>query len=104
MLVGGATLVLFPLTWAMRKGMGPDASGSPAMAAGEFEEKGIVYQAIARPRWLELTTGLALAVSVVALVAVLVRKWRREGSVLPLAPLACYLVTVWWWMIESGAD
>src|SRR5438045_3196221 len=26
MLVGGATFVLFPLTWAMRKGMGLDAS------------------------------------------------------------------------------
>lgn len=80
------------------------AWANPTAAAGEFEEKGVVYWAPAHPRWLELTTGAVLAASTVALVAVLVAKWRRERQMLPLAPLAGLLVTVWSWTIFSSID
>jgi hypothetical protein len=80
------------------------AWANPTAAAGEFEEKGVVYWAPAHPRWLELATGTVLAVSAVALVAVLAAKWRRDRQTLPLAPLAGLLITVWSWMIFSSVD
>lgn len=80
------------------------AWASPAAAAGEFEEKGVVYRALAHPRWLEVATGAALASSSIALVWVLVDGWRRRGEMLPLAPLAGLLITVWSWTIYSSID
>jgi hypothetical protein len=80
------------------------AWASPATAVGEFEEKGVVYTALAHPRWLELATGGVLALSVVALVGVLAARWRRERQLLPLAPLSGLLITVWSWTIYSSID
>jgi len=80
------------------------AWANPAVAAGEFEEKGVIYRAIAHPRWLELTTGAALALSTVALVWMLFAKWRREGKMFPLVPLFGFLITVWSWTIYSSVD
>jgi hypothetical protein len=80
------------------------AWASPAAAAGVFEEKGVVYGALAHPRWLELGTGVVLAASTVALVWVLAAKWRRERRLLPIAPLAGLLITVWSWTIYSSID
>jgi len=80
------------------------AWANPAVAAGEFEEKGVVYGALAHPRWLELSAGAALALSTVALIWMLVTKWRREGRMLPVAPLGGFLITVWWWTIYSSID
>jgi hypothetical protein len=80
------------------------AWASPATVAGEFEEKGVVYRALAHPRWLELTTGGVLGVSTVALVSILVAKWRRERRMLPLAPLSGLLITIWSWTIYSSID
>jgi hypothetical protein len=80
------------------------AWSNPASAAGEFEEKGVVYFAPAHPRWLELFTGAVLAVSSVLLIAALVAKWRREGRALPWAPLSGFLITVWAWTIFSSVD
>jgi hypothetical protein len=80
------------------------AWANPAAPAGSFEEKGVVYHALAHPRWLEVTTGCALAASAVALVAVLVAKWRRERRMLPFAPLAGFLITIWSWTIYSSVD
>jgi hypothetical protein len=79
------------------------AWASPACAAGEFEEKGVVYRALAHPHWLELATGAVLGASTVALVAMLLSKWRREGT-LPYAPLLGFLVTIWSWTIYSSFD
>ena len=61
------------------------AFANPSRAAGLFEEKGVVYWAPARPEWLELTSGAALALSTLALAFVLGAKWRREGA-LPFTP------------------
>jgi hypothetical protein len=76
---------------------------NPVRAAGQFEEKGIVYWGPAHPFWFEIATGAALAVSSVALGVVLVQKWRREGP-LPLTPLTGFLVTIWFWTIYTGFD
>lgn len=80
------------------------AWANPATAAGEFEEKGVVYWAPARPHWFELVTGAILAASTIALVAVLFARWRRDKQMLPLAPLGGFLVTIWSWTIFSSID
>jgi hypothetical protein len=80
------------------------AWANPSVAAGEFEEKGVVYWAVAHPRWLELTTAALLATSTLALGGLLLGKWRRERQTWPLAPLASFLITVWSWTIYSRFD
>jgi hypothetical protein len=80
------------------------AWANPALPAGEYEEKGVVYTALAHPRWLELAAGATLGMSTLALVLVLVARFRREGRTLPLAPLMGLLITVWAWTIFSSAD
>ncbi len=80
------------------------AWASPAMPAGEFEEKGIVYAAFAHPRWLEVATGAVFAASTIALAVVMVAERRRLGRFLPFAPVAGLLITVWLWTIYSSID
>ena len=80
------------------------AWANPSAAAGEFEEKGVVYWAVAHPRWLELTTGALLLASTLALGGLLVGKWRREPQTWPLAPLASFSITIWSWTIYSRFD
>lgn len=80
------------------------AWANPAMPAGEFEEKGVVYGALAHPRWLELVTGSAFALSALLLVWVLATSRRREGRMLPLAPLSGLLITIWAWTVYSSID
>ncbi len=80
------------------------AWANPAMPAGEFEEKGVVYGAIAHPRWLELVTGGALAMSAIVLVWALLASRRSEGRWLPAAPLSGLLITIWAWTIYSSID
>lgn len=93
------TVVLFHCfaAWAF-------AWANPAAAAGEFEEKGVVYWAPSRPHVLELACGAVLAVSTVLLVATLVARWRRDRRSLPVTPLAGFLVTIWSWTIWSSVD
>ena len=76
---------------------------NPVRAAGEFEEKGIVYWGPAHPHWLELVTGTGLALSTLALIGSLGSKWWREGR-LPFAPLAAFLATIWFWTIYTALD
>jgi hypothetical protein len=70
----------------------------------EVEEKGVVYTTIPRPAWLGGVTAVLLSATVVALVAVLVGKWRREGRLPLVTPLAALLASVWGWSIYSGID
>jgi hypothetical protein len=93
----GAVLVHCFAGWAY-------AWASPATPTGEFEEKGVVYGALAHPRWLEVVTGGAFALSFVVLIAVLVASRRSEGRTLPMAPLAGLLVTIWAWTVYSSID
>ena len=80
------------------------AWANPAAPAGEFEEKGVVYGALAHPRWLELVTGSVLAASTVALAVVLLAERRRLKRSLPIAPLGGLLITIWSWTIFSSID
>lgn len=80
------------------------AWANPSVPAGEFEEKGVVYWAVAHPLWLEWATAAALAASTLALGLLLLRKWQRQRQWLPLAPLASFLVTIWSWTIYSRVD
>jgi hypothetical protein len=80
------------------------AWANPAAPAGEFEEKGVVYSAIAHPRWFEIGAGSAFAISTALLVAVLVARARRGDRLIPRAPLAGFLVTIWAWTIFTSAD
>jgi len=80
------------------------AWASPAVPATEVEEKGVVYTALAHPVGLERFTGVLLALSVLALVAMLARKIQRERRLPPLGPLVGFLVSVWLWSIFSSVD
>ncbi len=80
------------------------AWANPASPAGEFVEKGVVYWGVAHPRWLELVAAAALAGSTLALGLVLLERWRRQRQLLPLAPLGCFLITIWSWTIYSRLD
>lgn len=80
------------------------AWANPSVPAGWYEERGVIYEGIAHPRGLEVAAAGALAASVVAMVAVLVAKWRRERVMIPLAPLCGLLVSIWVWSIYSAAD
>jgi hypothetical protein len=70
----------------------------------EVEEKGVVYTTLARPIWIGRATAIVFALTVVPLVVVLVRKWRREGPLPLTAPVAALLASVWAWSVFSGAD
>ena len=80
------------------------AWANPGSAAKLVEEKGVVYTALAHPRGLELIALAAFALSTLALLGVLVQKWRRERRVPPLAPLGGFLITVWLWTVYSSLD
>ncbi len=80
------------------------AWANPAAPAGWFQERGVVYVGMAHPRWLELGAAAVLAASVVAVVFVLLQKWRRERRMIPLAPLSGLLVSIWLWSIYSAID
>ncbi len=66
-------------------------------------EKGVVYETLSHPRWLEpLTLGVFLG-SLLWVLVTLGRKWRREGG-LPLAPLIGFFSAIWFWTVWSGID
>lgn len=80
------------------------AWANPSMPSGEFEEKGVVYTALAHPRWLEISAGSALALSSIMMIGILISEAKRAGRFLPLAPLAGFLITIWVWTIFSSLD
>jgi hypothetical protein len=79
------------------------AWASPFDPGRSVEEKGVVYTTWAHPYWLEPATRVAFFISVLPLVIMLVRKWRREGR-LVLGPLVGLLCSVWLWTVYSGLD
>jgi hypothetical protein len=80
------------------------AWASPADAGKEVAEKGVVYTSIAHPPALEVITQIAFAVSALALFFILLKKWRREARIPPLAPLTGFLASVWLWTVYSSLD
>jgi hypothetical protein len=80
------------------------AWASPATPAIEAEEKGVVYLQLAHPALFERVTLVLFAASSVLLLVALVRKWRHEARLPPLAPLTGLLVSIWVWSVYSSAD
>ncbi len=80
------------------------AFASHAHPGREVEEKGLVYTTLAHPSGIDSFTRVALAASLVPLAVVLAQKWRREGRLPLVTPLAALLASVWAWSIWSGAD
>ncbi|WP_437648430.1 hypothetical protein [Sorangium sp. So ce362] len=80
------------------------AWASPADPGRELEEKGVIYTSLAHPPALELVTRAAFALSVLALLWVLARRWRAERRLPPLGPLSGFLITVWLWTVYSSLD
>lgn len=80
------------------------AWSSPADPGSALEEKGIVYRSIAHGPGLERATQIAFFLSALPLAFVLVRKWRAERRLPPIAPLCGLLVTVWAWIVYSQID
>jgi len=80
------------------------AWANPASPAVEAEEKGVIYFSWAHPIWLERVCAVAFVLSTLVLLTLLVRKWRRERRLPPLAPLTGLLVSVWAWSVYSSAD
>jgi hypothetical protein len=80
------------------------AWASPAQAAKEVEEKGVVYTAFARPLPLERVTLAVLLVTAALLFWMLVSKWRRERRPPLVTPLVALLCSIWSWSIYSAAD
>ncbi|MEO7329587.1 MAG: hypothetical protein ABI193_13490 [Minicystis sp.] len=73
-------------------------------AGTELEEKGVVFTKLPYPPGLERLSLAALLTSLVVVLALLARKWRREGRFPLLAPLTALFVSVWSWSIFSGID
>jgi hypothetical protein len=80
------------------------AWANPSGPAREYEEKGVVYMALAHPRWLEAGAAIVLGASSLWLVWVVASRYLREGRGLPIGPLVGLLVTVWSWTIFSSID
>jgi len=80
------------------------AWASPADPGTEVEEKGVVYTTVAHSHGLERVTHLVFLATIVPLVWVLARKWRREGRLPIFTPLVALLCTVWAWTIYSSVD
>lgn len=77
---------------------------NPHQEARLQQEKGLIYLAIERPEALERAALGALAISTVALIAMLIRKRRREGPIPLFTPLTALLSSVWCWLVFSAAD
>jgi hypothetical protein len=80
------------------------AWANPAQPAKEVEEKGVIYTAFPRPLALERVTLVLLLITAALLVGMLVSKWRREGRLPLVTPLAALLCSIWSWSIYSSAD
>jgi len=80
------------------------AWASPADPGRRVQEKGIVYTSIAHPPGLERATQIAFFVSAIALIWVLLRRWRGERRLPPLSPLSGFLITIWLWTVYSSLD
>lgn len=79
------------------------AWSSPADPGRPVTESGVFYFTFAHPPGLEAATGIVFAVSAIALVGVLARKWRRERR-LGVTPLVGLLASVWVWTVFGAND
>jgi hypothetical protein len=80
------------------------AWASPADPGTEVEEKGVVYTTITHAPWLEHATLVLFLATALVLLAVLVRKRRRDGRLPLVTPLTAFLCSIWAWSVESSID
>ena len=80
------------------------AWSTPHDPGGFFVEKGVVYQSIGQPTWLEPITFALVFATGASLVVVLIRKRLREGRLPLLTPMVALLCSVWAWLVFSGID
>jgi hypothetical protein len=80
------------------------AWANPFDPGKEVEEKGVVYSTLGEPRWLEPLCFSIFLLSAIALALVLIRRWRRERRLPPLAPLSAFLITVWLLTVYTSLD
>lgn len=80
------------------------AWASPAVPGKTAQEKGVVYHALAHPRWLEQGTKVAFGVSALVMIAALASRWRKDRQRPPTGPLVAFLVTIWLWTVYSSLD
>ena len=80
------------------------AWANPAAAAREVESNGVVYTCLAHPALLDRVTQVIFFASFAALVAMLVRKRRKEGPLPLLSPLTALLASIWSWSVYSSID
>lgn len=80
------------------------AWANPADPGTLVEEKGLVFTTWSRSPELERGLAVVLAVTTLALVVMLGRKWRREARLPILTPLLGFLCSIWAWSIFSSRD
>lgn len=80
------------------------AWASPADSGTVVEEQGVLFTTWARPPELELATGAVFGLSALALVVVLVRKWRAERRWPSVTALSGFLITIWLWTVFTSLD
>jgi hypothetical protein len=80
------------------------AWATPPKPSQAVVEKGIVYTSMPHPETLAGLSSVVFALSAALVGWVLVRKWRSEQRVPPLAGLAGLFVSVWMWSVFSSID
>ena len=80
------------------------AWASPAVPGKTVHEKGVVYHALAHPRWLEQGTRVAFGLSALVMVAALARRWQKDRQHPPAGPFVAFMVTIWLWTVYSSID
>ena len=66
--------------------------------------QGVLYTTWPHPPGLLLITRIAFFSSALVLVAMVARKWRREGRPPALGPLACFAISLWIWTVYTRLD
>jgi hypothetical protein len=79
------------------------AWASPFDPGRDVEEKGVVFHTWPHPPWLLPAMRVVFFASAVAVVGMLIRKWRAERRV-ALPPLLGFASGVWVWTVYSGID
>ena len=65
---------------------------------------GVLYTTWPHPPGLLLATRAAFFASAVAVLAMVARKWRRDGRPPALGPFVCFVVSVWMWTVYTRLD
>jgi hypothetical protein len=65
---------------------------------------GVPYTTFPHPPGLLLATGIAFFGSGLGVLAMVARKWRRDGRAPALGPFACFTISIWVWTVYTRLD